>query len=574
MWLINTASIELERAEAMGVQTAPYAILSHTWDQEEVTFDDMMNPGLAKEKKGYSKIENVCRLARQRGLAYAWVDTCCVDKRSSAELAEAINSMFRWYRRSAVCFTYLSDLEPHYGKEEDTLPGFSACRWFTRGWTLQELIASENLEFYDSRWHCRGTKEKMRHEISGITGIEVAVLKNNERLESIPVAKRMSWAAHRRTTRIEDLAYCLLGIFDVNMPMMYGEGSKAFTRLQEEIVKETNDLSMFSWKVQEGISDEDNENLALCQEFRGILAHSPAEFAHCRNLRRVPNFKPSLVFTLTNKGLLLETFLGKTDNKEYVLNLDCITTDGIDQEQRVGVFLTKTADGFVRTRPTELFETQDSRVWAGARQKVFIRKRVTPFGSWNLKNLSSTNLAFRFNISPQFYLHSFQAKPTSMWDTHRQLFLTDNSERFTGFLDYQITNTANTFVTARILVVCGLMPSGSGGPLQPWVSIYDSLDEARSQKVTNHVGSYYNSWGEEFFLHQLRDDVLNDGSLGHDISLPSESPTCRLHISLAAPEGFRDGVYTVSINITSEENRDGRDGKDSLRDRFLKKLSY
>ncbi|RSL55351.1 hypothetical protein CEP54_009397 [Fusarium duplospermum] len=551
MWLINTTTIKLERADAEELETTPYAILSHTWDHGEVTFDEMMQPDVAKERPGYTKIMKTCQLARQRGLAYAWVDTCCVDKRSSAELAEAINSMFRWYQCSTVCLAHLEDLVPHSGTGDDSLSGLSSCRWFTRGWTLQELIAPQNLEFYDSEWHYRGTKATLRHQISDITGIEVAVLENNAFLESIPIAKRMSWAANRSTTRVEDLAYCLLGIFDVNMPMMYGEGSKAFTRLQEEIVKETTDLSVFAWKVQE-------ETGTSSQDFRGILAQSPAEFAHCRKLRRAPNIRQGHVFTMTNRGLRLETYLGKSDDMDYVLNLDCIIPDDSDCEQRIGVFLSKTADGYVRTRPAELFKTQNSWVWAGTRHQVFIRKRVTPFASWTLKNLSTTNLAFQFNFCPGFHLHSFTAKPAELWDSHRESFITGNSERFTGFFDFQIFDSLNSSVTGRLFIVCGLMAqpgTASGGSLKPWMGIYDSLDAASSQRIVDSISGYYGSYGEEFYLHQLRGIALkNHSDLPHATRVPSSNPPGRLNVYLEAPQGAGQHVITMPRPLANEVN--------------------
>ena len=119
---------------------------------------------------------------------------------------------------------------------------FRRCKWFTRGWTLQELLAPTNLIFFDKEWNLRGLKMDLEEEIEAITGINRWVLNGSTPLSTIPLAKRMSWAAGRQTTRIEDMAYCLLGIFDINMPMIYGEGSRAFIRLQEEILKKNHRL--------------------------------------------------------------------------------------------------------------------------------------------------------------------------------------------------------------------------------------------------------------------------------------------------------------------------------------------
>ncbi|KAF4992163.1 hypothetical protein FGRMN_7369 [Fusarium graminum] len=550
MWLINTATVQLERVDARELSFIPYAILSHTWNEGEVTFEDMANLQEAKKKKGYVKIERTCTLARERGIAYAWVDTCCVDKRSSAELTEAINSMFLWYKCSAVCFTYLEDLAPNDSGDYDLLTGFPACRWFTRGWTLQELIASQALEFYDCHWRYRGNKSELRREISEMTGIDLAVLEDNAMLESIPIAKRMSWAANRQTTRTEDLAYCLLGIFDVNMPMLYGEGTRAFARLQEEIIKETTDMSVFAWKSQDA-SDTPS------RQFRGILAQSPSEFAHCRCLSRAPSMRYGYEFTMTNKGLRLETYLAETKNAEYILNLACILSNDGDDTLRIGVFLTKTADGYVRTRPNELLETRDSRIWAGARYKVFIRKQVTPFGSLTLRNLQAMNLVVQFNIVPGFQVQSFAAKPADLWDPLRHSFITDNNEHFTGFLDFQISDTSKKFVSARIFIVCGLKTNpdtATSGTLTPWMGIYNSLDTGsqRSRWVTDCINGYYSSYGEEFYLHQLRDSTLATGiDMPLAVSIPCGTKSGRLHVSLENPKGTIDKMYNVSVNAVA-----------------------
>ncbi|KAK4129154.1 HET-domain-containing protein, partial [Parathielavia appendiculata] len=227
-----------------------YAILSHTWGLEEVSFEEYQC--LPKEtlmaKKGYAKIDYCCLQASADGLDWAWVDTCCIDKRSSAELSEAINSMFRWYRQSAVCYAYLADVyeaDPANVKIDVAL---ARARWFTRGWTLQELLAPPEMELYAHGWKRIGTRTDICGSLSKITGIEVKYLCGLAPLEEASVAKRMYWAARRETTRTEDIAYCLLGLFDVNMPLLYGEGRKAFRRLQEEIMK-TNptDHTLFAW---------------------------------------------------------------------------------------------------------------------------------------------------------------------------------------------------------------------------------------------------------------------------------------------------------------------------------------
>jgi hypothetical protein len=216
----------------------PYAILSHTWgaDGDEVTFQDLVDD-TGRNKAGYGKIQFCRDQAARDGLQYFWVDTCCIDKSSSAELTEAINSMFRWYREAAKCYVYLSDVsEGDCDGNDDLPPSFQKSRWFTRGWTLQELIAPASVEFFSLEGKFLGDKRSKEQQVHKITGIAAQALRGNP-LSEFSVAERLSWAAKRTTTRKEDGAYCLLGVFDVYMPLIYGEGDKAFTRLKEEIDK-------------------------------------------------------------------------------------------------------------------------------------------------------------------------------------------------------------------------------------------------------------------------------------------------------------------------------------------------
>ncbi|KAF3806633.1 Vegetative incompatibility protein HET-E-1 [Colletotrichum gloeosporioides] len=246
---IRLIDVQTLRLKSFNSQKAPpYAVLSHTWvEDEEVSFQEMCQMAVepnhpATRTSGYRKIWETCRVSLSYGLNYAWVDTCCIDKSSSAELSEAINSMFRWYRDAKVCFAYLSDYSflgsGHAWKMKD-------CKWFTRGWCLQELIAPKELIFYDKDWKESGSKSELEELVAWVTRIDRAVLEDHKAMYLLPVAQRMSWASSRITTRVEDIAYCLLGIFDIHMPMLYGEGEKAFLRLQEEIIRRLNDTSVF-----------------------------------------------------------------------------------------------------------------------------------------------------------------------------------------------------------------------------------------------------------------------------------------------------------------------------------------
>ncbi|KAH7924778.1 HET-domain-containing protein, partial [Leucogyrophana mollusca] len=241
MRLLNTRTLKLEDHP----RVPEYAILSHRWGEEEVCFPDI-NGAHAPNLKGYSKIERCCAQALRDGHQYVWVDTCCIDKSSSAELSEAINSMYHWYREAQVCYAHLDDVcSDEDPSSEDS--GFSLSEWFMRGWTLQELIAPETVIFFAKDWVEIGSKISLISTIAGITAVDEDVLLGTLPLKDVSVAKKMSWASWRETTRVEDRAYSLMGLFGVNMPLIYGEGKNAFARLQGEIMRKSTDQSIFAW---------------------------------------------------------------------------------------------------------------------------------------------------------------------------------------------------------------------------------------------------------------------------------------------------------------------------------------
>ncbi|KAF2439172.1 HET-domain-containing protein [Karstenula rhodostoma CBS 690.94] len=239
MRLLNASTIRLESFYNEAT-TPSYAILSHTWGEEEVSFQDLEHVGTHLEStrassllrsQGFYKILKCCERALADGLQYAWVDTCCIDKTSSAELSESINSMFKWYKNAIICYAYLDDIDDSIAiraggttsdsdgsSDADSQGGKSlnvsylaTARWFTRGWTLQELIAPREVIFFAHAWDVLGVKTMMLHILEQITGIDEPALREG-RWDGISVAQRMSWAKKRQTTRTEDIAYCLLGI--------------------------------------------------------------------------------------------------------------------------------------------------------------------------------------------------------------------------------------------------------------------------------------------------------------------------------------------------------------------------
>ncbi|CAG9951930.1 unnamed protein product [Clonostachys rosea f. rosea IK726] len=279
MRLINVKTYQLEEYYS---DPPRYAILSHTWGGVEVTFQDwQMKAEEMENSERYDKIIRACKQAQVDGLEYLWCDTNCIDKTSSTELAEAINSMFSWYKNSAVCYAYLADVPPI------DLNGHGPL-----GWTLQELLAPTALCFFAQDWAMIGSRDELASKISAVTGIEEIYLGSD--LSTASIGKRMSWLSNRQTTRVEDLAYCMFGIFDINMPLLYGEGEKAFIRLQEEIIRVSNDQTIFCWTW-------DDQYVPL--DWASILSPSPRTFKNAGDYSHNSWRNESAPYIMTNAGL-------------------------------------------------------------------------------------------------------------------------------------------------------------------------------------------------------------------------------------------------------------------------------
>ncbi|KIJ58939.1 hypothetical protein HYDPIDRAFT_160759, partial [Hydnomerulius pinastri MD-312] len=288
MRLLDTKSKSLK--EFRGDELPQYAIFSHCWQATELSLQDMDRPN-ARELPEYTKVSRCCDQAFVDGYKYIWMDTCCIDKNSSSELSEAINSMYRWYKRATVCYVFLEDVKTGDMRE------FMRCRWFGRGWTLQELIAPSSVIFFSQDWEEIGSKASLAGIITSITGIPRGVLLGNQE-EHVSVAQRMAWAARRQTTRVEDRAYSLMGLFGISMPAIYGEGRHAFTRLQHEIMRTSNDQSIFAWKSLKRHGSQDSS---------GLLASSPDDFLDCTDITSVePSRYANLVKRFTKKPLKVD----------------------------------------------------------------------------------------------------------------------------------------------------------------------------------------------------------------------------------------------------------------------------
>jgi hypothetical protein len=323
MRLVNTTSLKIEDFYD---NIPEYAILSHTWGQEEISYQEWVyaqdqtppywgwirDPESLKKLKsrqGYHKIIGACRQASKDDYDWIWVDTICIDKTSSSELTEAINSMYDWYSASAICYAYLADVPSLSAKDccaQDST--FSKSRWFKRGWTLQELLAPKHVEFYSKDWLYISNKRLLAEQVHIITRIPTDMITFKTGLYHYSIAQRMNWASKRTTTKIEDIAYCLLGIFEVNMPLLYGEGGNAFLRLQEEIIRRSDDQSFLVWR---SVFDE---GLAASQS-SFLLAFSPASFfEEDTTVTQIGN-QP---FSFNNIGLSIKVALVETRLTDFV----------------------------------------------------------------------------------------------------------------------------------------------------------------------------------------------------------------------------------------------------------------
>ncbi|KAL8288226.1 hypothetical protein RB597_000360 [Gaeumannomyces tritici] len=608
MRLINTETLQL--GEDAPEPDGGYAIFSHKWGPEEVTFQDMtqLDESTLRGKAGYAKVENVCRIAREMGLQHVWIDTCCIDKASSAEVSQCLNAMFRWYKKSAVCIVYLHDYQPGPGLKlgQGLVDSLAECQWFQRAWTLQELIAPEYVRFFDHEWKLFGSKfndekrvacgsedlEALLADLYAITYIPIPVLRDPDTVWSYPVGNRMSWAAHRRALYVEDLAYSLIGIFNVSMPMLYGEGNRAFIRLQEEIIKETNDMTIFAWTASDS------------QEMhRGILARSPSEFRCCRFMHYAPS-AGTHTYAMTNRGLRIKAALeksvgrsgsfrnvaqscsaepngrnagmpiclrddhlfpmgeneGEFDSMRFgellygkcLMHIEHFST-GVSHRQASSelccILLRKTTNGFVRESPHLLVAGQ---TWDYRLEEIHIHKDLLPSAARELQCLYSNAVAIRTNgFSSRFPLR--RVFPAHLWDPAKHLFLMPQrlTPAFAGIIEVSVDGSS-------VLLVLVSDPDNvfdlgdeqiSVGSLEDDWSCADSECEGISQLYYGivRVGDHdlFDREEETWASMSTQEPIV---ALTADFAgeLTLESDNCRSHVTLAHEIKGMMHIITVS----------------------------
>jgi hypothetical protein len=484
MRLINARTLKFE--EFYGHYIPKYAILSHTWDEGEVTFQDWQDLAAASRRAGYLKINGACRQALRDGLDYVWVDTNCIDKASSAELTEAINSMFAWYRDSAVCYVYLIDVPPAIMEDtyKDLLVYLRKSRWFTRGWTLQELLAPRQVVFFAKNWARIGERtSQFASYIADITGIEALYMTGDLPLASASIAQKMYWLSGRITTRIEDIAYCMLGIFDINMPLLYGEGSKAFVRLQEEIIKTSNDHTIFCWTWIDSVP----------RDWVSLLAPSPDTFKYSRSFVQSTSIAGTVsVYSITNAGLSIRLPIIQSWSNYFVVFNTRHVSHELHRKACIPVsgFLDNVESGNNRLMQRAPFPAEVlllPQQWAITEQDILVRSRSSPLHRISIapedpfkygililvasardlldKRLSS---ASQFNSGQGLFfvektkaLIGIETYPQGLFDSDRSMFLFNCKLRdsvYGGFLRLGLHSTG-------IVVFFAIKISPGSGPL-------------------------------------------------------------------------------------------------------------
>ncbi|KDN70190.1 putative heterokaryon incompatibility protein [Colletotrichum sublineola] len=330
MRVLNVHTLRLEELYPVGDSPPTYAILSHRWEKDirdEVLYEDVANATNIdtqkwRQKRGFAKVDGACKQAAKDGYDHIWIDSCCINQNSSAELSESINSMYRFYQEAQVCYAFLAGLPPpNAGLDTDESFERHDCVHVPKA--TQELIAPATVLFFTdelvgqsrtTHWIYIADKASICEKLSAITNIDAPILKNEQPVGQASVAKRMSWAAKRVTTKPEDHAYSLMGLFDVNMPMIYGEGgTKAFLRLQEEIIKVSSDQSIFAWR----------DSTATPGARTGVLATSPKMCKDCGGFFGYYDWDRVEPFSKTNRGLQITLPLRLVKTDTFVAALNC-----------------------------------------------------------------------------------------------------------------------------------------------------------------------------------------------------------------------------------------------------------
>jgi hypothetical protein len=493
MRLLNAKS---GRLEEFMTDRPSYVILSHTWADGEVSFQDIHKPDVA-DLPGYRKISKCCEQALRSGFEWVWVDTCCINKESSSELTEAINSMYEWYWQAEICYAYLVDVSA----EDDRAAfhsNFENSNWFNRGWTLQELLAPAVVEFYDRDWTFIGTKCSLVSSLEKATTIETKHLINRESIVNATIGTRFSWASMRKTTRPEDMSYCLLGLFSVNMPLLYGEGTRAFYRLQLEIIKWSSDHTIFAWNPRPGDT----------YEIMGIFAPSPRQFKDtarikCANMpRAVPVESMYSTYNITNRGLRISLPRLDTPDKAYIGLLNC----RYDRQSYIGIRLKQNPQEDVSYGNVRLVRAKNSKLETLTRSEVshnypysvFIQAESCLVSQTLHESAKKTKVEVVRVDSPSWKVHHIAVLPRKESDLRWLLpeeRISDNTFVVTGSMMY-ISVLVERVTSAVVIghkehqIMVGMVSPAPGKSL----SEYDDTIKRLQETGGLNIDRDYNAW--------------------------------------------------------------------------------
>ena len=372
--------------------------------------------------------------------------------------------MFRWYHGSAICYAYLEDVDRDV-MLHDPDHSFQNCRWITRGWCLQELIAPAFVTFYDKNWREIGTKQEFADQLSRATSVDIDVLRDSSRLSTVLVAKRLSWAANRKTTRVEDMAYCLMGIFDVNMPMLYGEGSKAFFRLQQEIFGATHDVSIFAWWPDDSCG----------KKYLPMFAPSLRHFASCANVERCEAMHPYVgvpilgqaQFTVTQQHILTRHLDLVVYSWPSVLCY-CFSTCTISKttsHTTNAVFLQKVGPSlFVRTRRPQLAENHPDSFNNCLEEAADIYLRPGPalYGMFDTSHAWGVRVLVREPNRAGQRLIIGGIEPVERYDLSRDMFLVQGLPHLSAYINMMVGFGGEDY--DQFTMVCEVWPATEDNP--------------------------------------------------------------------------------------------------------------
>jgi hypothetical protein len=526
MRILRTGKYELVEAKDIPTPFPPYAILSHTWisPKEEITYQDFKTrkediKNDVYKQKGWAKIKAYCDRAARDGWEWAWMDTCCIDKSNPADTQEAINAMFRWYQNAGVCYAYLDDVDAdgcvdgHQMSHADETtdmdnvvnhssalhqsisPLLIKAKWFTRGWTLQELLAPHYLIFLDREWRRIGTRESWAPEIKEASRIEAKHLTsfNPTDFMSSSIAMRLSWASRRQTTVEEDETYSLLGLFGISLPLIYGEGRwRAFNRLQRELIMTYSEDSIFSWTIesppngqiaqplQAGTMAPEHE-IANQDNGWGILAPSIRQFWDTSKILHFGFHDHN--FSITNRGLETDARRWRSlhNPSSSLIRLNC----GPRSHQHLGIVLRRVSGSYERVAVHQHYKIDSSslRDWKddGPPKSILVRtgnhsNRPTGSSVFVLQHNNDITIGSKYVIDFRTTAYTRKVLAWSL-DSSTNGFLEKELVLEPGQLMFINIELHLDHVSADVDVIININENGF-----PTVGIWDRGDEADGWK--------------------------------------------------------------------------------------------